>query len=173
MKPLQTERLVIRWMSIDDAAFIRTLVNEPSWLHFIGDRGVRTIEDAQAYIRNGPLASYARSGFGFYLVALQATATPIGMCGFIKRAYLDDVDIGYAFLPAYWGNGYAFEAASAVMDYGRDVLNFPRIVAITTEDNARSARLLEKLGLQYERLVRDPQSGDDLRLFVNVFHQPS
>lgn len=171
MNLMETERLAIRLMSIDDAAFILTLVNEPSWLQFIGDRGVRTIEDAQAYIRNGPLASYSRSGFGFYLVGLKTTATLIGMCGLVKRDYLDDVDIGYAFLPAYWGNGYAFEAASAVMEYGRDVLDLPRVVAITTEDNDRSARLLHRLGMHHERLVHEPQSGENLRLFVKEFHQ--
>jgi RimJ/RimL family protein N-acetyltransferase len=166
VKVLETERLILRWMSTGDAGFILELLNEPSWLRFIGDRGVRTVEDARDYILNGPVAMYARLGFGLYLVELKEDGSPIGICGLIKRDFLDDVDIGFAFLPRYWGQGYAYEAASAVLAYGQGVLGLKRIVAITTPDNDRSARLLEKLGLRFERVVRYPDDSQDVRLFA-------
>lgn len=172
MKVLETERLILRRMSTDDAGFILGLLNEPSWLRFIGDRGVRTIEDAQDYILNGPVAMYARLGFGLYLVELKDDGSSMGLCGLIKRDFLDDVDIGFAFLPKYWGQGYAYEAASAVLAYGQGVLGLKRIVAITAPDNDRSARLLEKLGLRFERLVRYPDDGREVRLFAVDVNQP-
>lgn len=122
MNVLETDRLILRWLSPEDAEFILRLLNEPSWLRFIGDKGVRTIEDARAYILKGPIDMYSRLGFGLYLVELKEPAFPIGMCGFIKRDSLEDVDIGFAFLPAYWGKGYAYEAAAAVMAYGEKYL---------------------------------------------------
>jgi RimJ/RimL family protein N-acetyltransferase len=163
---LETDRLILRCLSTDDAEFILGLVNEPSWLHFIGDRGVRTIEDARGYILKGPVEMYARLGFGIYLVELKEGGTPIGTCGLIKRDYLEDVDIGFAFLPNYWAKGYAYESASAVMAYGKDVLGLKRIVAITTSDNHSSARLLEKLGLRFERMMKLPGDDQELRLFA-------
>ena len=155
-------------MSTDDAEFMLQLLNEPSWLHFIGDRGVRTLDDARAYILNGPIAMYARLGFGFYIVELKDGQMPIGICGLVKRDFLDDVDIGYALLPQYWAKGYAYEAASAVMDYGRAELGLKRLAAITSPDNDRSARVLEKLGMRYERMVAYPDSGEGVRLFASV-----
>src|ERR1044071_1099016 len=154
LRILETDRLILRWLSADDAEFILGLLNEPSWLRFIGDRGVRTIEAARDYILKGPVEMYARLGFGVYAVELKEGGIPIGTCGLIKRDSLDDVDIGYSLLPQYWSKGYAFEAASAVMEYAKDVLGLKRIVAITTTDNHSSARLLEKLGLRFERMVR-------------------
>jgi len=166
LKVLETERLNLRWMSADDAAFMRGLLNEPSWLRFIGDRGVRTLDDARNYILTGPVASYARLGFGLYVVELKESGDPIGICGLVKRDFLDDVDIGFAFLPQYWRQGYAYEAASAVMGYGTETLGLKRIVAITAADNHSSARLLEKLGLRFERMVSYPGDGHDVRLFA-------
>lgn len=166
MKVLETGRLILRWMSTDDAEFIRGLLNEPSWLHFIGDRGVRTMEDARDYILKGPVEMYARLGFGLYVVELKESGIPLGICGLVKRDFLDDVDVGFAFLPSYWRQGYAYEAASAVIAYGADVLGLKRIVAITALDNDRSARLLEKLGLRFERMVRYPDDDRDIRLFA-------
>ena len=154
-------------MSVDDAAFMLGLLNEPSWLQFIGDRGVRTLDDARAYILGGPVASYARLGFGFYIVELKDGGIPIGICGLVKREFLDAVDIGYALLPAYWSNGYAYEAASAVMAYARGTLGLKRIVAIMSSDNERSAWLLEKLGLRYEGMVAYPDTNEVVRLFAS------
>lgn len=172
VKVLETERLILRRMSTNDAGFILELLNEPSWLRFIGDRGVRTMEDARDYILNGPVAMYARLGFGLYLVELKEDGSPIGICGLIKRDFLDDVDIGFAFLPKYWGQGYAYEVASAVLAYGQEVLGLKRIVAITAPDNDRSARLLKKLGLRFERRVRYPNDGQEVRLFAVEVNQP-
>lgn len=165
MKVLETDRLILRWLTTDDAEFILGLLNEPSWLRFIGDRGVRTVEDARSYILKGPVEMYNRLGFGLYLVALKTGNIPIGMCGLIKRDFLDDVDIGFAFRPNYWQQGYAYESASAVMAYGTGQLGLKRIVAITALDNHRSVRLLEKLGLRFERMVKYPDDGEEVRLF--------
>lgn len=165
LKVLETDRLIVRWLSADDAEFILRLLNEPSWLRYIGNKGVRTLEDARAYILNGPVEMYSRLGFGLYLVELKGKGRPIGMCGLIKRDSLEDVDIGFAFLPQYWGKGYAYEAASAVMAYGVDVLSLKRIVAITSVDNESSARLLEKLGLRFEGMIKLSNDAEEVRLF--------
>lgn len=167
MTILETERLVIRRLSVDDAEFILALLNEPSFLRYIGDKGVRNIADAARYIQTGPLTSYERFGFGIYLVELKESGTPIGMCGLIKRETLPDVDIGFAFLPNFWSCGYAFESAAAVMNYGRDVLGLRRIVAITSPDNDASAKLLEKVGLRFERLIKLGDDSAEVRLFVS------
>src|SRR5580700_8038038 len=126
----ETERLILRRLSTDDDAFILELLNEPSFLQNIGDRGVRTLEDARGYILKGPVASYERFGFGLFLVALKETAVPLGICGLLKRDALEDVDIGFAFLPRFWSQGYAFESAAAVMAFGREALGIRRVVAI-------------------------------------------
>src|SRR2546423_6931728 len=143
---LETDRLALRWLTIEDAEFIFDLLNQPSFLQFIGDKGVRKIDDARNYILTGPIASYDRFGFGLYLTELKPTQAPIGICGLLKRDTLDDVDVGFAFLPQYWRQGYAFESASAVIGYGRGVFGFGRIVAITLPDNEASIKKLSKLG---------------------------
>ena len=165
MKILETERLVLRRVSSDDAEFILELLNQPSFLRYIGDKGVRTTEDAVRYIQTGPVASYERFGFGLYLVELKETRVPIGMCGLLKRDTLPDADVGFAFLPDYWSQGYAFEAASGVMQYGREVLGLRRIVAITSLDNDASIRLLEKIGLKFEGLITPSEELGEVRLF--------
>jgi RimJ/RimL family protein N-acetyltransferase len=166
MRVLETERLVLRWLSADDAEFMLALLNDPAWLRFIGDRGVRTLEGARDYIVNGPMAMYSRFGFGLYATEIKETGAVAGLCGLVKRDGLDDVDIGFAFLPAYRSQGYAYEAASATMAYARDTLGLERIVAITSEDNHSSGRLLEKIGLRFEKMVQLPNDGEVLRLFA-------
>ena len=166
MNVLETERLNLRYISTEDVEFIVELLNEPSFIQNIGDKGVRTIEDARQYILNGPVSSYEQFGFGLYAVELKGTDTPIGMCGLIKREGLDDVDIGYAFLPRFWSKGYAFESADAVMKYGREVLGLKRIVAITSPDNDSSIKVLEKIGLQFEMMIRLPGNDEESRLFT-------
>ena len=165
MTVLETERLVLRRLCAADAEFILELLNQPSFLRYIGDKGVRNTEDAVRYIQTGPQASYERFGFGLYLVELKDSEVPIGMCGLLKRETLPDVDVGFAFLPAYWSQGYAFEAAAAVMNYGRAALGLRRIVAITTLDNAASIKLLEKIGLRFEGLVKLTEDQPEVRLF--------
>lgn len=162
---LETERLVLRRLSSANSEFILELLNQPSFLRYIGDKAVRNTVDAINYIQTGPVASYEQFGFGLYLVELKDTAEPIGMCGLLKRDSLLDVDVGFAFLPAYWSRGYAFEAAAAVMNYGREVLGLRRIVAITSLDNEASMRLLEKLGLKSEGLIKLAEDQPEVRLF--------
>jgi RimJ/RimL family protein N-acetyltransferase len=161
---LESERLFLRGMDVADAPFILALLNEPSFLRFIGDKKVRTVQDAEQYILNGPIASYERHGFGLCLVELKESHTPIGMCGLLKRAELPDPDIGFAFLPDFWNQGFAFEAAAAVMKDARERLKLPRILAITNQDNEPSIKLLQKLGLQIERLIK--MSTDSTELFL-------
>lgn len=166
MNILETERLTLRLQTTDDAAFILELLNDPSWLQFIGDRGVRTLEDARIYILNGPIRMYEKFGFCLFLVERKEDQVPIGICGLVKRDSLEDVDIGFAFLPKYWAKGYAYEGASAVMAYGKDKLGLNRIVGITTPDNHASAKLLEKVGLRFERSMQLANDSEKLNLFA-------
>jgi RimJ/RimL family protein N-acetyltransferase len=150
---IETARLVLRRLEADDAEFIVELLNDPDWLRFIGDKNVHSIADARGYIASGPVAMYAREGFGLYLTERKDDAVPIGMCGLIKRDSLPDVDIGFAFLPAFRGQGYALEAATAVLALGSGAFGLRRIVAITSPDNDRSIALLEKLGMKAEAIA--------------------
>ena len=163
---LRTPRLLLRELTAGDAPFILTLLNDPAWIRFIGDRGVRTIEDAVAYIDRGPRASYALNGFGLCIVTLADGATPIGICGLIKRDSLPVPDLGFAFLPAYRSQGYAFEAASAVRDFGRDGLRLSSLLAIVHPANGPSIRLLEKLGFAFERMMTVPGDDHEVKLFA-------
>lgn len=158
----ETARLVVRWFDPHDAGFVLTLVNEPSWIRFIGDRGIRDAKAALDYLERGPIDSYRKRGFGLNCVALRSTGEPIGMCGLIRRETLADVDLGFAFLPEHWGRGYAHEAAAAVLDHGRRVLDIGRVVAILTLDNERSAKLLRRLGFLCEGTIRLPPDGEEL-----------
>ena len=169
---LETERLRLREFETGDAAFFLELVNSPTWLQYIGDRGVRTIADAENYLLNGSIQSYRTFGFGFYLVELKAGGIPVGTCGLVQREGLDDIDIGFALLPEYAGQGIGFEAASAMLRYAREVLGLSRIVAITTVDNQASIRLLQKIGLVYEKRVRLPRDEEELLLFGVSDAQP-
>jgi [ribosomal protein S5]-alanine N-acetyltransferase len=161
-----TGRLRLQPFTLDDAPFILRLLNEPGFVRHIADKGVRDLEGARGYLREGPMASYERHGFGLWRVSLAGQDTAIGMAGLLKRDYLDDMDIGYAFLPEYGGMGYAFEAASAVMDHARGALGKRRVLAIVNEDNAASIRLLGKLGFEDDGVVRVPGAQRDVRLFA-------
>jgi len=154
MTLIETDRLIISHLSIEDAAFIMKLVNTPGWLQYIGDRNVKSVDDGRRYLENGPLKSYAQWGFGLFRIALKNTNTAIGICGLIKRDGLNDIDLGFALLPAYGGKGYAYEAAEAVLRYAQNQLHLHRLVAITLVDNAASLKLLQKLGFRFERMVR-------------------
>jgi ribosomal-protein-alanine N-acetyltransferase len=165
---IETERLFLRELSADvDAEFVLELVNEPGWIRNIGDRGIRTIDGARDYILNGPAKSYAQNNFGLYLVGLKETGGRLGICGLIKRETLEDVDIGFAFLERFWSKGYAVESASAVMDYGRDALGLKRIVAITIPANQGSIKVLEKIGLHFEKMVKMATDAEEIMLFVS------
>ena len=156
----ETERLSLRKFTAADAPFIVTLLNDSSLLRYIGDKQVRNIADADQYIANGPVASYERNGFGLFCVELKDLHTPIGMCGLIKREQLPDPDIGFAFLPDFRNQGLAFEAAAVVLADARDRLGLERILAITTPDNDASIRLLQRLGLKFQRVIKDPESAE-------------
>lgn len=162
---MKQDRLILRWLTIEDSGFMLELMNDPSWLQYIGDRGVRTLEDASNYILSGPVDMYNRLGFGLYLCELKESGLPMGICGLIKRDSLEDVDIGYAFLPRYSGQGYAYESASAVVAYAKHGLGLDRIVAITSSNNWRSAKLLQKLGLQFERMISSTSDEQEIKLF--------
>ncbi len=166
MNVLETERLILREFTTDDSAFLLELLNTPTWLQFIGDRGVRTPEQARTYIEEKLIHSYKTAGFGFYLTALKNNNIPIGMCGLVKRDTLEDVDIGFAFLPQHVGNGYAYEAAAATLIYAKQQLGLTRIVAITNVDNSSSIKLLNKIGLQFEKKVTLTPD-EELLLFAN------
>jgi [ribosomal protein S5]-alanine N-acetyltransferase len=166
LKELETSRLSLRQFSLADDAFILQLLNDPAWLRYIGDRGVKTLEDAQRVIRERYVASYEKFGFGLMAVDQKSNRQTIGMCGLVRREGLDDVDIGFAFLPAFRASGYAYEAAQAVLAHGREVLKLKRVVAITVPENTASIRLLEKLGLRYESPATLPGSDDALSLYA-------
>ncbi|OOQ58496.1 GNAT family N-acetyltransferase [Mucilaginibacter pedocola] len=161
---LQTERLNIRGLTLSDTAFIIQLLNSPGWLTFIGDRNVRTTEEAIAYLNNGPIKSYSENGFGLMLVETKEGA-PIGMCGIIKRPSLPNPDIGYALMAEFAGQGYAYEMARAVLTHAVDVLKLPIITAITLPSNASSVKLLSKLGLKLQGEITSGDTGETLLLF--------
>jgi RimJ/RimL family protein N-acetyltransferase len=166
MDELQTERLQLRALTFDDAGFILRLVNEPSYLKYIGDKDVRTLDDARAYIEHGPMASREAHGFALDRVELRASGHPIGICGLLKREALDDVDVGYAFLPEFWSCGYASEAVRAVLANAKSRFGLTRVAAVVSSDNAGSVRLLEKLGFQYQRMIQLHEGEPGVRLYV-------
>ena len=167
MTALETERLVLRRFTVDDAQFVLALLNDPSFLRYIGDKNVRNLEDARQYILNGPVATYDRYNFGLCVVELKESQTPIGMCGLLKREELSSPDIGFAFLPDFWNKGFAFEAAVAVLQDARERLKLQRILAITSLDNDASIKLLQRLGFEFERVMQT-EKGEQVNVFTRV-----
>jgi RimJ/RimL family protein N-acetyltransferase len=161
---LQTERLYLSELttSDSDAAFMQELTNMTEWIQFIGDRNIKNLEDSKAYIKNRVMTSYEEFGFGFYKVSLKTDDTPIGICGIVKRSTLENVDIGYGFLTKYTRKGYAYEASKATLDYAMNDLNIKKIVAITSPNNDKSKRLLEKLGLKLVDTITESEYGVSL-----------
>lgn len=165
MNILETERLLIREIdSAADAEFIFELLNTPKFIQYIGDRGVRSIDEAAAFIEDRYRKSYRDHGYGLYTVELKADELAIGMCGFVRRESLPGPDLGFAFLPEHEGKGYGFESARAVLEHGCDELGFTKVFAITSQDNDVSGRLLGKLGFRFDRIFTTPE-GEDLNLF--------
>ncbi|MBI1751830.1 MAG: GNAT family N-acetyltransferase [Acidobacteria bacterium] len=164
MVPLSTERLIIRPFTLEDAPFILRLLNEPSFIENIADKGVRTVEQAAAYLTDGPLASYAVHGHGLWMVQHRSTGNPMGMCGLIKRDSLPEVDLGYAFCPEFWGLGYAREAAEACLAWGRAQKDLQTVLAIVSPGNAGSIRLLEALRFRYEKTM-EMSPGDEVAVY--------
>ncbi|HEU0225825.1 MAG TPA: GNAT family N-acetyltransferase [Steroidobacteraceae bacterium] len=164
---IDTARLALTELADADAGFIRGLLNEPSFLRYIGDRGVRTADDARRYIQDGPVAMYAKHGYGLLRVGLRDSGAPIGICGVLKRDALPGPDLGFSLLPAYWSRGYGLEAADAVMQDARRRLGLGRILAVVSPDNDPSIRLLGKLGFRFERMMRLAGDAGEVRLFAN------
>ncbi|MFD1739205.1 GNAT family N-acetyltransferase [Bacillus salitolerans] len=169
MKILETDRLLLRWATEEDAAFILHLLNDPSWIEHLGDRGIKTIEQAKEYISSVLLGMYRKFGLGLYIVERKKENIPIGICGLIKRESLEDIDIGFAFSSDHQRNGYGFEAALATLKYARDHLGLQKIVAITSMKNTNSSKLLCKIGMEYERMVLLPHDKEELRLYKIEF----
>jgi ribosomal-protein-alanine N-acetyltransferase len=167
MRVLDTTRLEIRRLSPGDAAFMLELLNDPSFIQNIGDRGVRDVGGARSYIMRSAVASHEKHGYGLDLVELKETAEPMGICGLVRRDFLDDPDIGFAFLPRFTGLGYATESAAAVLAHAREVLRLPRVLAIVAPGNERSIRVIEKIGLRYERMIMRPGESRAIRLFTS------
>ncbi len=167
MKILNTARLVIEHVSIKDADFILALVNSPNWIEFIGDRGIKTTEAALAYIQNSLISSNNKNGYGLYKMSLKNSGIPIGICGFLKRDYLKETDIGFAILPTYEEKGYTFEAAQAILNYGIASLGLTTILAITSPKNIKSQKLLQKLQLREIKNIQAKEDGEVLLLFSN------
>lgn len=164
MNIIETERLALREVTADDAEFILELLNDPGWVRSLGDKGFRTVEAVTEYIAERYTASYEKFGFGFYRVALRDSDTPVGLCGLIKRDSLEDVDIGFGFMEKFWGKGYAAESAAAMLDHARNTLGIERVIAITSPTNDASAKVLEKIGLKFEKMINMPEYGEE-RLF--------
>lgn len=164
-KILETERTILFELTKDDAEFMLDLLNQPTFIKYIGDRNVRTVEESVEFIETRYQKGYVDNGFGLYGVKLKDNQEVIGICGFVKRPDLEFADIGFAFLPQFGKKGYAFETADAVMKYGKDVLGFERVLAITTQNNESSVKFLNKLGFKFERLIKMPTDKNELNLF--------
>ena len=164
MKIVETERLIIQELTSEDAEFTLDLLNQPSFIKYIGDRNVRTLEEAENFLETRYCQSYRDNGYGLYLVKLKSNNSKLGICGFVKRENFQYADIGFAFLPQFEKQGYAVESASAMMKYGEEILGFKEVLAITTQDNESSGRLLEKIGFNFDELIKMP-NGEVLKLF--------
>lgn len=162
---LCTARLSLRPLTPADAPFMLELLNQPSWIEQIGDRGVRDLEGAEAYIRNGPMASYARHGFGLWCVERTAAALPVGICGILQRDYLDAPDLGYAFLERFQGQGFASETTATTVAYGRTAFGISRMYAFVNPGNAPSIRVLEKVGMTFLRRMHLPNDPIEVSLY--------
>jgi RimJ/RimL family protein N-acetyltransferase len=161
---LETTRLSVSELSLDDSLFILELLNTPDWLTYIGERNVKSPEQAKVYLENGPLKSYSQHGFGLWLVKRNQDKACLGICGLLKRDYLSHPDIGFAFLPKYTGQGYALESATAVLHYAKNKLELSTIFAIVMAENRRSIQLLEKIGMAFKNPILLP-SAEELLLY--------
>ena len=156
---VETKRLILREITVEDAEFVLRLVNEPSFVANIGDKGLRDIDDVRRFILEDYWTNQERSGYGMFMVELKDGGEPIGLCGLLYRKFLDVTDIGFAFLSEYWNRGFAYEAAEAILNYGRFTLGVQKIVGLTAENNLNSINLLKKLGMDFEKIVK--MSDDD------------
>ncbi len=162
---LETERLILREAELTDHEFFLNLLNTPKWKQYIGDRGIKTNEDSKIYIQDRLIKNYRANGFGFYVMVSKESESPIGICGFVKRDFLEYQDFGFALLPAYERQGYTYEASLPTLKYGESDLSFTTILAITSKDNIASQKLLEKLGFESKSTIIEPSSNEELSLY--------
>lgn len=170
---IETERLQLRQFTLADAPYMLRQLNEPSFIENIADRGVRTLQQAEVYLQNGALASYENSGFGFWAVIEKTSSQIIGMCGLIKRDNLEHVDLGYSFLPEYFGQGYAFEATQACLQIAKEKFQLQKLLAIVNTENVASRKLLEKLGFHYMHMKAMYDNEPELCLYAISLTTPS
>ena len=166
MAVIETERLSLSQLTLDDCDFIIELLNEPSFSRYIGDKGVRTADDARQYLEEGPIRQYREFGYGLYRVAERGTGQSVGICGLVNREAFDIPDLGFAFLKAFWSLGYATESSAAVMRHARDELGMDRVIAMADGENQRSTRVLDKLGFTFETMVTMPDETEAVRQYV-------
>jgi RimJ/RimL family protein N-acetyltransferase len=166
---ISTPRLVIRRFTAEDAPFALRLLNEPSFIENIADRGVRTVEQAVKYLEDGPIASYEKHGLGLMMVLVAKTGAPIGMCGLIRRPGKPDVDLGYAYVPEAWGQGYAGEAAEAMLEIAHRDFRLPRVAAFISPGNERSLRVLARLGFLPAGTTRLNPADREILLYMKTF----
>ncbi|MES2770078.1 MAG: GNAT family N-acetyltransferase [Bdellovibrionota bacterium] len=164
MKVLETERLIFRRTNDSDAEFMKKLMNSPGFIENIGDRNIKTLEDAKVHIASKYTASYEANGYGLFTVELR-NKTPIGTCGLVKRDPKEDPDIGFAYLPEFWGKGYAIEAALGVLDYSKNILKLKRVLGITIPSNIGSIKTLEKAGLKFIKMSISEVDGAEIRVY--------
>ena len=162
---LKTKRLYLRRLIRDDAEFILQLLNEPSWLEFIGNKNVDNLNDAKKYIELAPMNMYERYGFGLFLVCALETSVPMGLCGLIKRDNFDDADLGYALLPEFWNKGFALEAVESVLKYAKNTHHLSRILALSKSSNAPSIKLLNKVGFEFDRDLKLIENEENLQIY--------
>jgi len=165
-RQIETDRLTLRWFTEDDAGLMLSVWNDPAFVRYVGDRGIRTPDEARKALKAGALAMYADYGYGPYRVALTDGDEPLGICGLFKRDYLDDPDIGFGLLPEYCRNGYAYEAAAAVIDDARSNIRLPRLTAIVSPENRASIGLIDKLGMSFVERMRPPGDDQDVLLYA-------
>jgi len=166
---LETDRLCLRHFTFEDAPFIIELLNEQSYIRNIGDKKVRTPDDAKNHLTNGPMDSYNKNGFGLYCVELKETRTAIGTCGLLKRDFIEFMDIGYAFLPQFWSKGYAYDATAGLLKHSKKAFDLSKVAAIVNSDNDSSIRLLEKLGFFYQKMISLPETQKTVQLYISDF----
>ena len=166
----ETQRLIISKVTLKDAPFFLELMNTPHWIKYIGDRKIKTVSDAKKHLKKGILKSYNNNGFGFYKLLLKGeNLKTIGICGLVKRKELDDVDIGFGFLPDYEGKGFGYESSIEIMKLAQNKFKLKKVSAITSPINVNSIKLLEKLGLIYEKTIIPFEDGEELLLFAKIF----
>ena len=168
----ETQRLIITKVDLQDAPFFFELMNTPHWIKYIGDKKIKTVTHAKAHLKKGILKSYRKDGFGFYKVLLKSeNLKTIGICGLVKRKELEDVDIGFGFLPDYEGKGFGYESSIEIMKLAQNKFKIKKVAAITSPKNVNSIKLLEKLGLTYKKRIIPFDDAEELLLFAKTFKE--